>query len=776
MADIAQIKEKTSVLEYAREALGLPVSKSGDRCCSLAGGSNPTAMVVYDDWWYDFKASMGGDVIDLCAVAKHEGDKGRAIRELGGTDTSWVEYTQNLCCQIQAWHESLRQEDREYLASRRITEETITRLKIGYNGRLVFPYFKNGYIAYYVSRDREGKLPKYKKMTLDGLNENIPWGLHTLDRPGVLFIPEGVFDAVSADQENFKVLSPMGGHFSKSQMKLVMSACKEAEGVFLCFDSDDSGSKFQMDMAMFLFRNRIPFTCGKLKEKDVSDFYAAGGDLRELVSSGEDGLHMLCKQLTDKKDFKKFIFSVARFVDKAEVAEILDMVDFPAAWLKEVKKQALSPPPEDLIAKEVVASRQLKFYEALGFYEYSMGAWRRRGDFEVKKHVAEALGHYRTGARINSILTLVKADTVTTELMNQKPIFNFRNCILDLETGETREHSEADMSSMQVGYDYDPEAYAPRWASFIEEITQCDESKANLLQEIAGYVLFPDNSLQKCFFLIGDGRNGKSVYLNTLEAVFGKAQVSNVEMSGLSEPFQRIHLMNSILNISSETHSNVKGAESVFKQVVVGDTISGCYKNKDFVTFQPRTKLISACNEYFKSRDTTTGFLRRVCFVSFRAKYAKSPDPAKGENLMDETLEDRLLLELPGIFNWAYQGYKILRDQKDFTRTADAEELMHGFLTLTNPVVAFIEESCPRGRVSRKDLYIEYKRWANDAGHAPMSRTKFTQQFKQAGTQILNGLEEYRTNYERGFCIPYQLESATQNDTGSATPRETSAF
>ena len=59
---------------------------------------------------------------------------------------------------------------------------TVDRLRLGFDGsRLVIPYYKNGYVAYYVTRERDGTGPKYKKAALDGMNENIPWGLHTLN-------------------------------------------------------------------------------------------------------------------------------------------------------------------------------------------------------------------------------------------------------------------------------------------------------------------------------------------------------------------------------------------------------------------------------------------------------------------------------------------------------------------------------------------------------------------------------------------------------------------
>ncbi len=264
-------------------------------------------------------------------------------------------------------------------------------------------------------------------------------------------------------------------------------------------------------------------------------------------------------------------------------------------------------------------------------------------------------------------------------------------------------------------------------------------------------MLFSDNSLQKCFFLIGEGAIGKSVILDVLTAVFGSENVSTIEMSGLVEPFQRIHLLNSIMNVSSETASNVRGAESIFKQIVVGDSINGCYKNKDFLTFRPRTKLISACNEYFKSRDTTTGFLRRVCFVSFNARFVD--EPQNGEYKADKDIARTLRNNLPAIFNWAYAGYKELCITREFTVTSDQKDMMDGFMRITNPLVTFIEEGNFVGKISRTDLYQEYSKWCKDAGHEPMSRTKFVQQFKQTAKQIKLDVYEERTSTCRYFIF-----------------------
>ncbi len=293
---IGYIKDKYSVLDYARDVLGLPVKKSGDRCMSIAPGEHHTnnAFVVFNDWWYDFSAGNGGDVIDLCAVARHGGDKGAAIRELAGDygySVEWEEYTQTLNSKIAYFHSQLREADRRYLYRRGIKKATVDRLRIGYDpqeDRLIIPYYKNGYVAYYVGRDRSGnpEASKYKKARLDGLNENIAWGLHTfepkhredallivsnhpeIDKEGVskrdtsvsksilekfCIITEGAFDALSFEQEGFKVLSPISGYFNKSALKQVIGLCKTQDCVYICFDSDKAGTKFQVNMAQLLF-------------------------------------------------------------------------------------------------------------------------------------------------------------------------------------------------------------------------------------------------------------------------------------------------------------------------------------------------------------------------------------------------------------------------------------------------------------------------------------------------------------------------------------------
>ena len=771
MDRIAYIKEHYNVLDYARYTLGLPVNKAGDRCMSIAPGPHKTndAFVVHNDWWYDFSAGCGGDVIDLCAEAKHGGDKGAAIRELAGDyGGDWKKYTEQLCDKIAYFHSQLREQDKEYILKRGINTETIERLKLGYDAkedRLIIPYFKNHYVAYYIGRDRSGKpeASKYKKAKLDGLNENIAWGLHTFEperrkefehseKKAILdkycVIAEGAFDALSFEQEGFKVLSPISGYFNKDTLKQVISLCKTQECVFICFDSDKAGTKFQVNMARMLFQHRINFVCGTLPEgfKDISEYYEQGGNLFSLVENASSGLGMLASRITDRNEFEKFVYEAARFVKKPDFMELFEHVSqFPKAWLVALLKEAYKAPLESVIVQEVLDAHLLKYAENLGFFEYSHGIWRKIADNVVKNYCSGFYERWSAGSKLNSTLIQLKSATTTEEFFNRQAIFNFKNCVLDLKTGETKEHSPAFMSTIQADYNYDKNADCPRWKQFIAEIMAERETSMLLLQEMAGYILFEDCSLQKCFFLMGDGANGKSVLLNTIQKVFGEDNVSNVEMSNLDEPFQRIALINSLVNISTETSTNVKGAESIFKQVVVGDTINGCFKNKDFVDFKPRCVMISACNEYIKSNDTTKGFLRRICFIDFPCHF-------EGEKA-DINLEKKLEAELSGIFNWAYEGYKRLRVQKHFTETPEQADMMKEFTQLAEPVIAFMNEELAGyvGDMERGELYKHYQKWCENAGYKAKNRNSFTHAFRQTIGQLTQEIEEKTVHGKRYF-------------------------
>ena len=780
MSNIQLIKSRINCVDVAKR-LGLPINNPGDRCVSPMGGTNPTQFIVYEDRFVDFKYGVSGDCIDLLAYVKYNGDLGAAIQELaaltGVTDTEqyglWKQNVQNACNMTQYWHEQLFLPQNSailnYLHERRITDDTIKSFKIGYDPlarRITFPFFKNGYVCNYVARATQpDQQPKYLKPARNSdnlfIDPTAPWGLNTLSPDKPIVICEGVFDALSFVQSGFSVLSPMGGFFSREQLATLFTHARSHKNqLYLCFDTDEAGQSFTLKLAQQLFKNKIDFSIFTLPEpcKDPSEAYVAGVNLSTLPTT--PGLTYLAQHHNTPEAFSQLARNAARFLDKPRLSLLFNEAPatIPKPYLTELKKSCFAAPPEFLIEEEILSKYMLKYHESIGFFEYRNTHWHKTPDGIIKKYISDALGMHRTGNKVNSIFTLIKSAVTTTESFNQAPVMNFVNGTLDLSDPYNptfREHNPADLCAFCLPYPYDPSAESSEWKKFIDDVTDDDPYRAALLQEAAGYVLFPTNELHKCFCLIGNASNGKSVFLNILSKVFGEENVSNVEMSAMGQPFQAIHLMNSLINISGETKTNIEGSEHTFKQVVAGDRITSSYKGKDMIAFRPRAKLFIACNRFVQSRNADDGFLRRWAFISFPVKFVSYPDPSNPlEKKKDTTIEAKLSTpeQLSAIFNWVLEGYKILKQTKEFTETRDQEEILQSFAENLNPLSAFADdfESLvgPAVEIPNARLYSIYKDWCDTQGYSCLPAQTFHMQIKPHLEKI--GWKPYRSYKERG--------------------------
>jgi putative DNA primase/helicase len=80
----------------------------------------------------------------------------------------------------------------------------------------------------------------------------------------------------------------------------------------------------------------------------------------------------------------------------------------------------------------------------------------------------------------------------------------------------------------------------------------------------------------------------------------------------------------------------------------------------------------------------------------------------------DRTLDAQLAAELPGILNWAIDGWKSLQNAGRFTQPKSAEEMAVSISRIASPVAAFLEDECdldPAATVGKDQLYNSFKDW-----------------------------------------------------------------
>ena len=211
--------------------------------------------------------------------------------------------------------------------------------------------------------------------------------------------------------------------------------------------------------------------------------------------------------------------------------------------------------------------------------------------------------------------------------------------------------------------------------------------------------------LLQYFFSIGEGCNGKSVLTNILVHLFGEGNASSISLNSLNNEYYILTLFGKMINISSETPQRKQVNTDVIKNVVAGDWISGRKPYKQPVKFRPYAKHYLAMNELPDIQDNTHGMWRRIYVIEFPRVFSKDD--------MDTGLTEKLLPELPGIFNWSLEGYKRLREKEFRFEVAESMRMAKNKYRIeTDSVLAFISEKIRKGdekdKVKLSEVYERY--------------------------------------------------------------------
>jgi hypothetical protein len=165
-------------------------------------------------------------------------------------------------------------------------------------------------------------------------------------------------------------------------------------------------------------------------------------------------------------------------------------------------------------------------------YRYDHGVYLDDGEIILKTLIEKEFGDVTNNRLVGDVIGKVKRRTYEDrDSFNNRPTINVKNGLLDLETLELRPHMPDYQSTAQLDVFYDPTAKAPKISKFLQEIAQSGDIA--LIEEIIGWLLWPNYNVHKAVMLLGPGRNGKGTLLRLITAFLGKKSISNVTLQDL---------------------------------------------------------------------------------------------------------------------------------------------------------------------------------------------------------------------------------------------------
>lgn len=298
---------------------------------------------------------------------------------------------------------------------------------------------------------------------------------------------------------------------------------------------------------------------------------------------------------------------------------------------------------------------------------------------------------------------------------------NLKNGVLSVATGELLPHNKIYDFRYTLPYDFDPEAKCSTWSKYLDEVFIGDKDLIGLTQEIFGYtVLGGKPYLHKAFMLYGTGRNGKSVFLDTLRGMLGESNCSSTPIDSLGEKFSRSDLMGKIANLAGETERR-EIASGVFKAIVGGDSIKASFKGKDEFNFSPQCRMFFSGNFYPTFKDSSAGMNERLVIIPF-VRYFKTEE-------RDTGLTEKIIAELPGVFNWALLGLARLRERGYLPSVRSVNELKEEYQIASCSVFGFMHAKCAIGECGAwtklTDFYKNYQDYCIEMGTSQKSKISF---------------------------------------------------
>lgn len=327
--------------------------------------------------------------------------------------------------------------------------------------------------------------------------------------------------------------------------------------------------------------------------------------------------------------------------------------------------------------------------------------------------------------------------TVPAEHLDTSPyLLNTPNGYVDLRDSSHHRPDPAALLTHITSVPYVPNAEAPRFRQFLQEILPDDEMRA-FLQRALGYTTTGLVSEEVLFLLVGKGANGKTTLTSIIRRILG-TYARPVSTSLLTAKFtgghetEKLALQGIRYAIANETDFGQSVAEARIKALVSTEAITarGAYQ-KEAATFNPTHHLWLSTNYLPNIDGSDDGLARRLIVIEFPRTFSRDE--------RNNSLAADLLQESSGILNYLIEGARLYLES-GLQIPESVQEEVDEYRSDMDVLGRFIEEYLDFGAeysTTNAELWDAFSAFQSTEPHGSrLGRRSFSQAMKRRFKQI----------------------------------------
>jgi putative DNA primase/helicase len=364
---------------------------------------------------------------------------------------------------------------------------------------------------------------------------------------------------------------------------------------------------------------------------------------------------------------------------------------------------------------------------------------RRTGDEKLLKWAHKSRDLSRINAAIAVFKTMPQATIKTSDMDTRMDLINTHSGEYSILERTVQPHQADHFMTRITGASYKPEATAPKWTEFLEQVLP-DEGVRKYVQRAVGYSLL-GRADQRAFFIIhGPSGTGKSQFLSTLEYVFGSYATTAAEGTFASYrdsggPTNDLHgLRGKRLVTTSETAEGSNFNEVLMKRLTGRDKITSRQLYQENIDWIPECAIWLATNYPPRFNSDDDAIWKRAKLVPFMTRFGTDAPE------VSDYARKFLYAEADGILNWILEG---LHDYLE-NGLGEPEAVKESAVThreQSDSVIRFLDDmmadsvlvAASEGTIRTRELYQLYEEWSRGGGERKLGSRRFLNRVESSG-------------------------------------------